>query len=46
MQMAHHFLDHVEMDIDEALDFEPLRAVFPEFRGARLVGGVFVDWDG
>lgn len=32
--MADHFLDDVEVNVDEALYFEPLRAVLPEFGGA------------
>jgi hypothetical protein len=32
------------VDVEEAFDFEPLGAIFPEFGGARFVGGVFVDF--
>jgi hypothetical protein len=44
MKMRNHFLDDVDVDVDEAFDFEPLRAVFPELGGTGFVGGVFVDW--
>jgi hypothetical protein len=38
-----HFFDEVGVDVEEAFDFEPLGAVFPEFGGAGFVGGIFVD---
>lgn len=43
MQVTDHFLDDVEMDVYQTLDFEPLRTVFPELRGSRLVRGILVD---
>ena len=42
--MRDHFLNYVDVDVDEAFDLEPLRAVFPELGGAGFVGGVLVDW--
>jgi hypothetical protein len=41
--MCDHFLDNVDVDVYEAFNLEPLRAVFPEFRGTGFVGGVFID---
>jgi len=44
--MRDHFLYHVDVDVDEAFNLKPLRAVFPELGGAGFVGGVLVDWAG
>lgn len=43
MKMRDHFFDDVDVDVDEAFDLEPLRAVLPELGGAGLVSRVFVD---
>lgn len=43
VEVGLHFGYHVGVDVEQALDFEPLGGVFPEFGGARFVGGVFVD---
>jgi hypothetical protein len=43
MKMRDHFFDDVDVDVDEAFDLEPLRAVLPKLGGAGFVGGVFVD---
>jgi hypothetical protein len=45
VEVRAHFLDKVGVNIEETFDFEPLGAVFPELGGARLVGGVVVDWE-
>lgn len=43
MQIADHFFDNIEMNVYQALYFEPLCTIFPEFRGPGLVGGILVD---
>ena len=42
--MRDHFLYNVDVDVDEAFDLKPLRAILPKFGGARFIGGVLVDW--
>lgn len=43
MQMTDHFLDDVKVDVYQTLDFEPLRTVFPELRGSRLIRRILVN---
>jgi hypothetical protein len=44
--MCDHFLDDIDVNVYEAFDLEPFRAIFPELGGAGFVGGVFIDWVG